>query len=47
MIELNGILQVADDYDCFVFDCDGVLFSENQPLGKALEVIHRLQEMGK
>ena len=38
---------VADRYDAFVFDCDGVLYRDGTPIAGAAATLHRMVREGK
>lgn len=40
-------MSLEDRYDVFVFDCDGVLWSGDEAIAGAADVIRRLQALGK
>ena len=40
---LTNIEELADIYDNFVFDCDGVVWSGNSQIGEAFKVIEWLE----
>jgi HAD superfamily hydrolase (TIGR01450 family) len=39
--------MLLDENDCFVFDCDGVLWVDDDPIPGAIDCIRGLQEAGK
>lgn len=43
----SSSMSLEDRYDVFVFDCDGVLWSGDEAIAGAADVIRRLQALGK
>jgi len=39
--------MIAEDFDAFLFDLDGVLFRGHEPIAGAAEAVARLRTMGK
>ena len=44
---IAGLQDLVDQYDCFLLDCDGVLYSGSKELGRAFDTIAWLLEKGK
>ena len=47
MQNIESLKQVLDQFECFVFDCDGVLYAGAEPIGRALDVVSHLESLGK
>ena len=47
MIQIDKLADIVNNYDCFVFDCDGVLYAEAKEIGQAFSVLQWLMEQGK
>ena len=47
LVPRTSVKALAEKYDCFCLDCDGVLWSGSQPIDQAFEVINWLVEQGK
>ncbi|ODV97006.1 hypothetical protein PACTADRAFT_32505 [Pachysolen tannophilus NRRL Y-2460] len=43
----EGVLNFLNKYDCFLFDCDGVLWLGDQLLPKVIETLNFLRSQGK
>ena len=43
----TNIMELAQNYDNFLFDCDGVLWSAESQIGTAFETLEELERMGK
>ena len=46
-LAIDNLLQIADQFDAFVFDAFGVLNVGESPIPGAAQCVTRLQEMGK
>lgn len=44
---ISSFTEIADKYDSFIFDCDGVLWHTGLKLDKAFETLNILKEQGK
>ena len=43
----TSISQLAELYDCFILDCDGVIWSGPTKIDESFEVIEHLESIGK
>ena len=44
---MTTIMEMAEHYDNFFFDCDGVVWRSNEQIGDAFDKIVQLEQMGK
>ena len=44
---LTSIKHLAEKYDYFIFDCDGVMWHANTMVGRAFRNIEYLESIGK
>ena len=44
---MTTITELAERYDNFIFDCDGVVWQAGVQIGTAFETIEELERMGK
>jgi ribonucleotide monophosphatase NagD (HAD superfamily) len=47
MKEIDSIWAIADCFDSFVFDCDGVLYAGSHQIGRAAQVVADLEARNK
>lgn len=44
---IRSLNEIINDYDIFIFDCDGVIYQENTPIKETVISINELQKLGK